>query len=74
MNMMSAEPLYVFDCKVMMVLLVQMLPSKLASIFIEHANKVFLSWMKQHLTNSRRVDIVWDRYIANSLKETMREK
>ena len=39
---MSAEPLYVFDCKVFDgAANVHMLPLKLASTFFEYANKVF---------------------------------
>ena len=63
------------DCKVFDgAAVVHMLPTKLASTFTEYADKVFLSWMKQQLTNSRRKDIIWDQYIADSLKETTREK
>ena len=48
---MSAEPLQIFDCKVVDgAAVVHMLPTKLASTFFEYANKVFLSWMKQQLT------------------------
>ena len=33
-----------------------------------------LSFIQNELTIANRVDIVWDRYISNSLKESTREK
>jgi len=54
--------------------IIHALPTKQAVTFDEYGNKVFLSWMKQQLSDSGRIDMVWDKYIAHSLKESAREK
>ena len=36
--------------------------------------QVFISWIHQKLQSTLRLDIVWDRYKTNSLKESTREK
>ena len=36
--------------------------------------QVFFKWMCQKLVSTNRLDIVWDRYITESLKESTREK
>ena len=40
----------------------------------EYGDQVFLPWINQQLQNCNRIDIVWDRYIVDSLKECTREK
>ena len=40
--------------------------------FIDYAEKSFLPFIKGQLRHARRVDVVWDEYIANSLKATTR--
>ena len=71
----STEPSYNFDCKVFDgAAVVHMLPTKQASAFYEYGGKVFLPWTEQQLQNCNRIDIIWDRYIADSLKESTREK
>ena len=54
--------------------IVHTLPTKQAATFDEYGDKVFLSWTNQQLQSSDRIDIVWDTYISNSLKESTREK
>lgn len=54
--------------------IVHNLPTKQAATFDEYRDKVFLSWTKQQLQSSERIDIVWDTYVTNSLKESTREK
>ena len=42
--------------------------------FDHYAHQVFLPYVLKQWENSRRVDIVWDRYIPTSIKESKREK
>ena len=41
--------------------------------FHDYAKQVFIPYIKGQLQHAKRVDVVWDEYIPNSLKET-REK
>ena len=40
--------------------------------FDQYADLVFLPYVMKQLENSRRVDIVWDRYISTSITESTR--
>lgn len=42
--------------------------------FEEYAKTVFLSFLRRELANSTRVDVVWDRYDEDSLKNITRVK
>ena len=42
--------------------------------FQEYSQYVFLPYVISKLRNVRRVDVVWDRYLPNSLKATTRSK
>ncbi len=42
--------------------------------FDEYADSVFVEWIEKALHNSNRVDIIWDQYKPNSLKDSTREK
>ena len=53
--------------------IVHSLPLDDIRTFDDYLNS-FNSWIHQRLQNSRRIDIVWDRYITNRLKESTREK
>ena len=50
------------------------LPTSIASTFDEYADLVFIPYMLSQLQHSLRVDIVWDAYTPDSLKESTREK
>ena len=54
--------------------IVHSLPTKQVKTFDEYSDAVFLPWTERALRNSNRVDIVWDVYRPNSLKESTREK
>ena len=54
--------------------IVHSLPTKLAKTFDEFSDAVFLPWTEHALHNSSRVDIIWDVYEPNSLKQSIREK
>lgn len=67
------DPPTQFDCSILDgAVVVHCLPLTGSITFDDYAHKVFLP----HLSNkrSKRVDVVWDTYISNSLKESTREK
>ena len=51
-----------------------MLNPKTAKTFQEYADIVFAPYVFSQLATAQRVDIVWDRYIQDSLKSTTRQK
>ena len=64
-----------YDCIVLDgAVIVHFLPTKAVSTFNEYADKVFIPYVNKQLQHSTRVDIVWDVYVTDSLKESTREK
>ena len=53
---------------------VNMLPPTACSTFGDYAYKVFLPYLKKNLQSVSRLDVVWDRYLDQSLKSTARHK
>ena len=53
---------------------VQMLNPGTAKTFQNYADLIFLPYVKSQLESADRVDIVWDVYIPNNLKNATREK
>ena len=51
-----------------------MLHPRTAKTFQEYADTVFTSYISSQLKNVERLDIVWDVYIADSLKQSTRQK
>ena len=51
---------------------VQMLKPGSARTFSEYAETVFGPFVQAHLSQVKRLDVVWDRYDSNSLKATAR--
>ena len=71
----TAEPPSTFDVKVMDgPAIVHALSTKLVKTFDEYSHLVFLPWTESMLHNSDRIDIIWDIYRVESLKESTREK
>ncbi|XP_071962143.1 uncharacterized protein [Antedon mediterranea] len=70
------EPPTYFDVKVFDgAAIVHALSSNHAFTFDDYGdNKVFLPCTRQQLQNSNRIDIVWDTYRTDSLKQSTREK
>ena len=67
------EPPSQFDCSVLDgAVVVHCLPVTGSSTFDDYAHNVFIPHLSSQ--RSRRVDVVWDTYIPNSLKESTREK
>lgn len=62
-----------FDCKIFDgAVLVHCLPVTGADNFDDYAEKVFIPYISSQ--SSQRVDVVWDAYVPDSLKEATREK
>ena len=72
---MLSDPPSNYDCIVLDgAVIVHFLPTKAVSTFNEYADKVFIPYVNKQLQHSTRVDIVWDVYVPDSLKESTREK
>ena len=54
--------------------IVHMLPTASVATFKEYAECIFVPYILKQLETCQRIDIVWDTYITNSLKESTREK
>lgn len=64
-----------FDCRILDgAVIVHSLQPAGAVTFEDYADKIFIPHIQHHLQQSQRVDIVWDAYIPDSLKESTREK
>ena len=69
------EPPLTYDCIVLDgAVIVHLLPTAEVSTFSEYADKVFIPYLIKQLDHSTRIDIVWDTYLPDSLKESTREK
>ena len=53
---------------------VHSLPVGDASTFGQYSKEIFRQWAYRQLQNCKRIDVVWDVYTTDSLKETTREK
>ena len=51
-----------------------MLKPNAVKSFQEYAEEVFVKFIQWQLQSLKRIDIVWDRYSANSIKGSVREK
>uniref|UniRef100_UPI00358E5A52 uncharacterized protein n=1 Tax=Myxine glutinosa TaxID=7769 RepID=UPI00358E5A52 len=71
----QTEPPASFDCKVLDgAVIVHCLPVTHVRTFHEYADNVFIPYLERQLKTTKRLDLVWDTYIPNSLKESTREK
>ena len=52
---------------------VNMLPTNAVSTFHEYIDDTFIPYVKGQLHSVDRIDLVWDVYIDNSLKESTRD-
>ena len=69
------DPPPLYDCKIFDGAAgVHALPSKSVSTFDSYAGNVFIPFILNHLQSGKRVDIVWDTYKVNSIKDSTREK
>ena len=53
---------------------VNMLPPKTCATFGDYAAPLFIPYVLRLLQTSKRLDVVWDRYIESSLKSSIRLK
>ena len=68
------EP-HFYDCKVFDgAVIVHCLPTTDACTFNEYARKIFIPSVERQHTDANRIDIVWDTFLADSLKTSSRKK
>ncbi|KAG5888186.1 hypothetical protein JTB14_016402 [Gonioctena quinquepunctata] len=71
----QSEPPSTYDSKFLDgSVIVNCLPTTSVDTFNQYADKIFLPYLYKQLENSQRLDVVWDTYISDSLKESTREK
>ena len=51
-----------------------LLPKDVRTNFNDYAERVFMPYIRRRLQNVKRLDVVWDRYLDNSLNQGMRNK
>ena len=69
------EPPLNYDCIVLDgAVIVHILPTTGATTFCEYVDKIFIPYLTKQLEQTTRIDIVWDTYLPDSLKESTREK
>ena len=69
------EPPSAYCCKVFDgAVIVHCLPVIGTSTFDGYANEVFIPYLEKQLKTAKRLDLVWDSYIPDSLKESTRVK
>jgi hypothetical protein len=69
------DPPTKYHCKVLDgAAIVHCLPTISISTFNDYAEHVFIPYLEQQLHSSDRIDVVWDSYVPDSLKESTREK
>ena len=69
------EPPTICDCQVLDgAAIVHFLPVTGVATFNDYAQNVFIPYLQKQLQSSTRIDIVWDTYLPDSLKESTREK
>ena len=49
-------------------------PDTSMKTFHDYAEKKVIPFIEKHLATAKRVDVIWDRYISDSLKVTTRER
>ena len=71
----STDELNSYDCKILDgAAIVHSLTTNGMATFDDYADRVFIPHIVKHLRESKRLDLVWDSYIPDSLKESTREK
>ena len=69
------EPPSIFDVKILDgTAVLHFLQTAGMSTFGEYAEKIFIPYLRNQLDCAKRVDIVWDTYKKDSIKETTRER
>lgn len=69
------EPPTSFDCKIFdAAVIVHCLPTVNVNTLGMYADNVFIPYLEKQLQDTQRLDLVWDTYTPDSLKEATREK
>ena len=69
------EPLSFYDCRILDgAAIVRFLPIVGAATFDGYAENCFIPYLSMQLQSTNRLNVVWDTYIPDSLKESTREK
>ena len=69
------DPPVYFDAKFLDgAAVVHLLPVTSITTFDDYAHRIFIPNVIKQLENTTRVDVVWDTYIPNSIKESTRER
>ena len=55
-------------------ILVQILKPGLTRTFLQYHQEVFMPYLLTQLNTTQRIDIIWDEYVDNSLKQSARNK
>ena len=65
-----------FECKIFDggALIHFLSPKNATLLFSEYSHQIFLPFLERELSTVKRVDVVWDRYLTDSLKNCTREK
>ena len=42
--------------------------------FRDYADKMVIPYIERQLANTKRIDVIWDRYLPDSLKATTRQR
>ena len=53
---------------------VHLLPTTIVVTFNEYADQIFLPHMAKQLESCMRIDVAWDTYLPNSIKQSGRAK
>ncbi len=51
-----------------------MRPDRSIESFHDYAKKIIIPFIEKHLAIAKRVDVIWDRYLPESLKATTRKR
>ena len=71
----QTEPPFSFDVNILDgAAVVHFLSTTSISTFNDYVGSVFIPHIMKKLESSKRVDVVWDTYITDSIKESVRER
>ena len=59
-----------FDCKILGAVTVHCRPTVGMATFDDYADTIFIPHLVNQLQKSERIDVMWDTYVADSLKES----
>ena len=70
----DTDPPTMYDCLILDgAVVVHFLPTEAVRNFSEYADNVIIPYFEKQQESGTRVDVVWDTYVLDSLKESTRE-